>query len=105
MNEVEKETREGLSNNFRVLTVEDVGDAFEQALDADDNAGVFIVFPDTPLIKFPEMNFLLIIPVIAYSKLVALCCPQWQRINGIYAVPVLFLLVLVLLYLLFCLIF
>ena len=37
VNETEKKSRENLSNRFRVLTVEDVGDALEQALDADDN--------------------------------------------------------------------
>ena len=105
MNDTEKETRESLSNHFRVLTIGDVGDAFEQALDADENGGVFIVFPDTPIIKFPELNQLFVIPVIAYAKLLRLCCPHWKRIDGVYALPLLFLLICVLLYLLFCFIF
>ena len=104
VNEIEKETREGLSNNFRILTVEDVGDAFEQVIEADDNGGVYIVFPDVPLVKFPEINSLFIIPVIAYSKLIALFCPQWKRINGAYAIPLVFFLMFFIMYLLFNLI-
>ena len=105
VNETEKETRESLSNYFRVLNVGDVGDAFEQALDTDDNGGVFIVFPDTPIIKFPELNQLFVIPVIAYAKLMGLLCPHWKSIDGVYAIPLWFLLICALLYLLFCFIF
>ena len=69
---------------MRVLTVEDVGNAFEQALEADDNGGVFMVFPNIPVVKFPEMNQLFIFPLIAYAKLVSICRPEWKRMNGIY---------------------
>ena len=37
VNDIEKETREGLSRFFRVLTVKDVGNAFEEVLDVDKN--------------------------------------------------------------------
>ena len=90
---------------LRVLTVEEVGNAFEQALEADTNGGVFMVFPDVPVIQFPELNQLFIIPVIAYAKLISLCRPQWGRVNGIYGLPFALLIVFMLLYLLFWLIF
>lgn len=94
-----------MSNRFRVLTVEDVGDALEQSFDADDNGGVFLVFPDTPIIKFPELNQLFIIPVIIYAKLASLCFSQWKRVNGMYALPIIISLILALFYGLLCFIF
>ena len=90
---------------FRVLTLEDVGNAFDEALDADDNGGIYVVFPDAPTIKYPELNQLFIIPVIAYAKLMSLCRPEWKQINGIYALPIVFLLIYMFCYVLFCLIF
>ena len=90
---------------FRALTVEDVGNAFDEALDADDNGGIFMVFPDTPTIKFPELNKLFIFPIILYAKLVALCRPQWNRVNGIYGIPFLFLIIFFIFYILFWLLF
>ena len=76
------------------MTVEDVGDALEEAIDADDNGSIFMVFPDSPIIKFPELNQLFLGPVIIYAKLVSLCFSQWKRVDGIYAlfVTILFLL-------------
>merc|ERR1712018_969766 len=88
---IEKKTK------VRVLTVEEVGNAFEQALEADSNGGVFMVFP--------ELNQLFIIPVTAYAKLISLCRPQWGRVNGIYGLPFALLIIFMLLYLLFWLIF
>ena len=99
ISELEKKTM------FRVLTIEDVGNAFDQVLDADEYGGVFVVFPDVPVIKYPELNRLFIIPVIAYAKLIALCRPEWKRINGIYAMPLLLLIIIFILYVLFCIIF
>merc|ERR1711997_752247 len=87
---IEKKTK------VRVLTVEEVGNAFEQALEADTNGGVFMAFPDVPVIQFPELNQLFIIPVIAYAKLVSLCRPQWGRVNGIYGLPFALLIVFML---------
>ena len=68
---------------FRVLTVKDVGNAFEEALIADKNGGVYVVFPDTPIIDYPELNANFILPVIAFAKFVKLCFPKLSRINGI----------------------
>ena len=68
---------------FRVLTVEDVGNAFEEALIADKNGGVYIVFPDIPIIDYPELNKILILPVIAFVKFASLWLPKFNRINGI----------------------
>jgi len=96
---IEKKTK------MRVLTVEDVGNAFEQALEADDNGGVFMVFPNIPVVKFPEMNQLFIFPLIAYAKLVSICRPEWKRINGIYGLPFLLLVIFIIFYLLLWLIF
>lgn len=96
---IEKKTK------VRVLTVEEVGNAFDQALEADSNGGVFMVFPDVPVIQFPELNQLFIIPVIAYAKLISLCRPEWGRVNGMYGLPFAFLIIFLLLYLLFWLIF
>merc|ERR1712226_739351 len=62
---IEKKTK------VRVLTVKEVGDAFEQSLEADANGGVFMVFPGVPVIQFPELNQLFIIPVIAMPNLSA----------------------------------
>ena len=105
VNETEKESRESLSNRFRVLTVEDVGDAFEEAIEADDNGGVFMVFPDSPIIKFPELNQLFIIPVILYAKLLSIGFSHWKRVNGMYALPISILIVLVTFYLFLCVLF
>ena len=105
VNETEKKSREKLSNRFRVLTVEDVGDALEEAIDADDNGGIFMVFPDTPIIKFPELNKVAVGPAIIHAKLVALCFSQWKRVNGIYAVPFTILSIFAVFYVLVCIIF
>ena len=105
VNETEKESRESLSNRFRILTVEDVGDAFEQAIDADDNGGVFMVFPDSPIIKFPELNQLFIFPVLIYAKLFSLCFSQWKLVNGMYALPLSILIVLATFYMFVCFLF
>ena len=94
-----------MSNHFRVLSVKDVGDALEEAIDADDNGGIFMVFPDTPIIKFPELNKLFVGPAIIYAKLVAICFSQWKRVNGIYAIPFIILSLFVVFYLFVCLIF
>ena len=90
---------------IRVLTVEDVGNAFDQALEADDNGGVYVVFPDVPIIKYPELNQLFIIPVIAYAKLIALCRPEWRHLNGFYALPFLLSFIYLIFYVIFCNIF
>ena len=90
---------------LRVLTVEDVGNAFDQALDADDNGGVYVVFPDVPIIKYPELNQIFIVPVIAYAKFISLCRPGWKRINGIYAITFSIFIIFLLLYILFCITF
>ena len=68
---------------FRVLTVKDVGNAFEEALNADKNGGVYIVFPDIPIIEYPELNTTFILPLIAFARLASLCVPKLNRINGI----------------------
>ena len=99
LEELEEKTK------VRVLTVEEVGNSFEQALEADTNGGVFMVFPDVPVIQFPELNQDFSIPVIAYAKLISLCRPQWGRVNGIYGLPFALLIVFMLLYFLFWLIF
>ena len=96
---IEKKTK------LRVLKVEEVGDAFDQSLEADANGGVFMVFPGVPVIQFPELNQLFIIPVIAYAKLISFCRPEWGRVNGMYGLPFAFLIIFFLLYLLFWLIF
>ena len=96
---IEKKTK------VRVLKVEEVGDAFDQSLEADTNGGVFMVFPGVPVIQFPELNQLFIIPVIAYAKLISFCRPEWGRVNGMYGLPFAFLIIFFLLYLLFWLIF
>ena len=88
-----------------MLTVEDVGDALEEAIDADDNGGIFMVFPDTPIIKFPELNKLVVGPAIIYAKLVALCFSQWKRVNGIYAVPFAIFSIFAVFYVFICVIF
>lgn len=38
----------------RALTVEEVGEAFVQSMVKDKNGAVYAVFPDTPLIEFPD---------------------------------------------------
>ena len=90
---------------FRVLTVEEVGNAFEQSLDADDNGSVWIVFPDAPATKYPEMSKFFLLPIILYAKIVAMCRPEWRRINGLYGIPLLLLVVFCILYLFLCTIF
>ena len=105
VNETEKKSREKLSNHFRVLSVKDVGDALEEAIDADNNGGIFMVFPDTPIIKFPELNKLFVGPAIIYAKLVAICFSQWKRVNGIYALLLTIISILAVFYVFVCFIF
>ena len=90
---------------FRVLTVEDVGDAFEQSLDADQNGGVFVVFPDVPIIRYPELNQIFIFPMIAYAKILSICCPKWKHVNGIFVLPFLFAFIYLILYIMFYIVF
>ena len=92
-------------SGFRVLTVKEVGDAFENALAADDNGSVWVAFPDVPTIKYPEMGIFFLLPIIAYGKVMALCRPEWKRINGMYGIIFSLLVFLLLLYLLICIIF
>jgi len=90
---------------YRALTIQDVGNAFDETLEADENGGVFLVFPDAPIIKFPELNKIFILPIIAYAKLVGFCRPQWKRVNGMYGIPLFFLIIFFIFYLLFWFIF
>ena len=40
----------------RVLSVEEVGDAFMQSLSLDKNGAVYVIFPDVPLIEFANIR-------------------------------------------------
>ena len=104
-NEKYQKRRESLSSFFRVLTVQDVGSSFEQVLDADQNGGVFIVFPDVPLIKLPDLNQIFMIPWLILAKLVILICPKWNRLNGSYILWILIAFIFLLLHMLISLIF
>ena len=83
----------------------EVGNAFEQSLDTDDNGSIWVVFPNVPAIKYPEFNKWLRTPVILYAKIVAVFCPQWKRIDGLYGVPVLLLLFFCTAYVFLCIMF
>ena len=57
-----------------------------------------MVFPYVPIIKFPDLNQLFIIPIIAYAKLMSLCRPEWKRINGMYGIPFLLFVIFLVFY-------
>ena len=90
---------------FRVLTIKDVGDAFDESLAADRNGAAYVVFPDVPIIDYPELNSLFIFPIIGFAKIVSICFPTWNRINGIYFIPLLLMIVFLVFYILLFLIF
>ena len=90
---------------FRVLTIKDVGDAFEESLDADKNGAAYVVFPDVPIIDYPELNSLFIFPIIACAKIISICFPTWNRINGIYFIPLCLMIMFLVFYILLFLIF
>ena len=91
-NDTYQKRREKLYSYFRVLSVEDVGSAFEQVLDADNNGGIFVVFPDVPIIKFPDLNEIFLIPLITIAKIIFLLCPTRNWIKGSYILCLIFLL-------------
>ena len=91
-NDTYQKRREKLYNYFRILSVEDVGSAFEQVLEADDNGGIFVAFPDVPIIKFPDFNKIFLIPLITIAKLIFLLGPTRSWIKGSYIICVLFFL-------------
>ena len=98
-NDIYKRRRENLSSLFRVLKVQDVGIAFEQAINADDNGGVFIVFPDVPIVKLPELNKIFMIPLLTFANILILISPYWKRLNGSYLLWILILFIFMILHL------
>lgn len=103
-NEKYQKRRESLSSFFRVLSVQDVGSSFEQVLDADHNGGVFIVFPDVPIIKLPDLNQIFMIPLLVFARLLVLINPKCNRLNGSYILWILIAFMFLLLHMLIYLI-
>ena len=92
-NDTYQKRRETLYSYFGVLSIEDVGIAFEQVLEADENGGVFVTFPGVPIINFPDLNEIFIKPLITIAKIIFLFCPTGNRIKGSYILCILFLLI------------
>ena len=87
------------------MTPLDIGNSFDQTLEADENGSAWIVFPDVPVFTYPDFNNSLLIPMILFVKLVAFFKPDWQRINGRYVAAALLMLMFLFLYILMAIIF
>ena len=55
----------------RILTREEVGDAFMQSLQLDKNGAVYAIFPDVPLIEYPSIRNPFFYFVVAMAKVAA----------------------------------
>ena len=90
---------------MRALSVHEVGDAFEEVLNVDDNGATWAIFPDIPMFKYPEMGAIFLYPMVIYAKLIAKLRPNWKRVNGTNGVCILLLSSMLLLYTILHLIF
>lgn len=87
------------------MTSFDIGNAFDQALEEDENGSAWVVFPDLPIFQYPEFNGSLILPMILFLKIVNFLKPGLQRINGRYLALGLFVTVFVMLFIILQIIF
>ena len=55
----------------RVLTVNEVGHAFEKSLEVDQTGACYVVFPDCPPFQFPDANMGLMFGMIAFGHKLA----------------------------------
>ena len=89
----------------RMMTPLDIGNGFEQILEADDNGSAWVVFPDLPVFQYPELNNLFLLPMVLFVKLIAFLKPDLQRVNGRYAATAMFIAMFLIIYIILALIF
>ena len=90
---------------MRSLEVHEVGDAFDEALNVDDNGSVWAIFPDIPMFNYPEMGALLLYPMVIYGKFITMIRPKWTRINGMNALLIMLLFSLIFFYIIVSILF
>jgi hypothetical protein len=90
---------------MRSLEVLEVGDAFDEALNVDDNGSAWAIFPDIPMFKYPEMGALLLYPIVIYGKIISKIRPKWTRINGMNALFIMLLSTMIFFYIIVSILF
>ena len=55
-------------SKFRTLKISEVGDCFVEALKLDRSGACYSVFPDCPMVDFPNVNFYILFPMIMYGR-------------------------------------
>ena len=90
---------------MRSLEVHEVGDAFDEALNVDDNGSAWAIFPDIPMFNYPEMGALLLYPIVIYGKIISKIRPKWTRINGMNALYIMLLSTLIFFYIIVSILF
>ena len=53
---------------FRCLTVAEVGDAFVEALKLDKSGACYTVFPDCPMVDYPNPNFQILFSMLIFGR-------------------------------------
>ena len=64
------------------MTPLDIGNAFDQILQEDENGSAWVVFPDLPTFQYPDFNNQLLVPMILFVKMIAFFKPDLRRLNG-----------------------
>ena len=90
---------------MRSLEIPEVGDAFDEALNVDDNGSAWAIFPDIPMFNYPEMGALLMYPMVIYAKIIAMIRPKWTRINGMHGLFIMLISVMLFFYVIFSILF
>lgn len=70
----------------RVLEVPEVGEKFMEALKLDKAGACYVVFPDCPLLDFPNVNFPLMAAMIAFGQLI--CSPLRIKAFGLHELAI-----------------
>ena len=84
----------------RVLTVQEVGNGFEKALDLDNNGSIYTIFPDAPLLDFPNPNYCFLIPYVLIASLCEKMGLKMDVLTYKHLIPVAFLAFLLIYYVL-----
>ena len=74
------------------MTCKEIGDAFDDILDADKNGSIWLILPDIPIIEVPDMNGAMLLPSALYSKVAGVLKPGVKHINAFYVLYVIIVL-------------
>ena len=74
------------------MTCKEIGDAFEDILDADKNGSIWLILPDIPIIEVPDMNGAMLFPSAFYSKVAGFLKPNMKHVNAFYVLYVIIVL-------------